>query len=208
MANRTRTNFKRKVQIEVNFLWFLFEINFFPYFSYSSVFFFGGGIKKTATWIEANVQFTRRAQNTIRTITVDEVKHTDCYVLRDKHGYSKKKKTTTYTPNQTNVNGGWAKATVLNLRKTEQENTTGNYDLRVCDVASGCLVQAKQKIHKQNHRRRRRQRHRRWQSFYTHTQIFLLSLITFFGATNVYILAADTMEWDVHKWWETKKDSR
>lgn len=68
-----------------------------------------------------------------------------------------------------------------NLRKTEQENMTGNYDLRVCDEARvvACLewnrtkyTRAKTTDDYVDHVDTEAK------AFYTHTQIFLLSLIT------------------------------
>lgn len=81
-----------------------------------------------------------------------------------------------------NANGGWANSNDngngddnrwLNLRKTEQENMTGNYDLRVCDetnVYSIRIYRLEEAETEQNHGQPN-------ESFCTHTQIYLLSLM-------------------------------
>lgn len=140
-----------------------------------------------------------RTQNTIRTITVDEVKHTDCYVPRDKHGYSKKKKKKKQRRETKPNRMLTVDERAQRLLGEPTQNGAREHDwklwfARMWWSESRWLVGMKQKkIHKnQNHRRLRRPRRHRSQSFYTHTQIFLLSLITerfffFLVATVIYM---------------------
>lgn len=86
--------------------------------------------KKTVTWSKNFNLRGARTKTQIRTITVDEAKHTEWLCAAEKISTVIPKK----EPNKVPTVDESEKQ--LNLRKIEQENLTGSYDLRVCDSES------------------------------------------------------------------------